>query len=113
MAVCAWFLERDEKAITMGLHLLPIWYDKNLTDHLAEYENCAKEMDELHFRKIDISDEIFIVNYDDYIGASTTNEIEYAKKLEKKIRWFTCDEIGRKVMIIINNFLENKLEAKP
>ncbi|KKK90129.1 hypothetical protein LCGC14_2726140, partial [marine sediment metagenome] len=26
MAVCAWLLEKEEKAITMGLHLLPQWY---------------------------------------------------------------------------------------
>lgn len=26
MAVCAWLLERDERAITLGLHLLPRWY---------------------------------------------------------------------------------------
>lgn len=102
MAVCAWILERDEKAITMGLHLLPEWYDENLTDHLAEHEKCAAEMDELHLRKIDLSDEIFVVNYNDYIGESTRKEVEYADKNDKNIRWFTHDEVGEKVKKIIH-----------
>ena len=58
MSVCAWIIERDEKAITMGLHLLPHWYNAP-ESHLAESENCAEEMDKLHLRKIDLADEIF------------------------------------------------------
>ena len=56
MAVCAWLIERDEGAITMGLHLLPQWYCKNeIPDHLAEHEGVAEKMDELHMRKIDMA----------------------------------------------------------
>ena len=102
MAVCAWILERDEKAITMGLHLLPEWYCKNkIPDHLAEHEGCASEMDELHLRKIDISDEIFVINFNDYIGESTKREIEYAKNKNKNIRWLTHDKVGEKVMDLL------------
>ena len=98
MAVCAWLIERDEKAITMGLHLLPEWYCQGeIPDHLAEHEGVASEMDTLHLRKIDLADEIFVVNFDDYIGTSTANEINYAFALGKKIRWFTHDEIGSKI----------------
>ena len=102
MAVCAWFLERDEKAITMGLHLLPEWYCKNeIPDHLAEHEGCAAEMDELHLHKINLSQEIFVVNYEDYIGSSTRKEIEYAMATGKPIRWFTHDPVGEKVRRLI------------
>ena len=87
MAVIAWKLERDEHAITMSLHLLPQWYAKDIPDHLAEHEGCAEEMDELHLRKIDISDEIFVVNWKGYIGKSTKREIEYAGKQGKPIRY--------------------------
>jgi len=87
MAVCAWLLEREEKAITMGLHLLPAWYSaEQIPDHLAEHEGVAEEMDELHLRKIGLSNEIFIVNYRDYIGDSTSREVHYAKEHGKKIR---------------------------
>ncbi|MFA6054024.1 MAG: hypothetical protein WC769_01490 [Thermodesulfovibrionales bacterium] len=44
MAVCAWLLERNEKVITMGLHLLPFWYsEEKIPDHLAEHEGVAAE----------------------------------------------------------------------
>jgi len=87
MAVIAWQLERDEHVITMSLHLLPQWYAKDIPNHLAEHEGVADAMDELHLRKIDISDEIFVVNYEDYIGNSTKKEIKYAKKQGKLIRY--------------------------
>lgn len=99
MAVCAWIIEREEKAITMGLHLLPGWYggDIPIPDHLAEHEGVAQAMDELHLKKIDLADEIFVVNRDDYIGESTNKEIQYAQKHDKTIRWYTHDEIGLRV----------------
>ena len=107
MAVCAWLIERDEQAVTMGLHLLPGWYSKkSMPDHLAEHEGVADAMDKLHLRKIDISDEIFIVNCRDYIGDSTANEIKYARENNKKIRWFSCDPVGKKVLNIIDNALK-------
>lgn len=55
MAVCAWIIERDEKAIALGLHLLPAWYPNIPDHHLAEHEGCAAEMDELHLRKVDLA----------------------------------------------------------
>lgn len=96
MAVCAWMIERDEHAIAMGLHLLPEWYCREeIPDHLAEHEGCAEAMDRLHLAKIDISDEIFVVNVQHYVGDSTRREVEYAMDKGKKIRWFTDDIIGR------------------
>jgi len=106
MAVCAWLIERDEKAIAFALHLLPEWYfEVNKIDgtggHLAEAENVAAEMDELHLRKIDLSDEIFVVNFASYIGNSTKREIDYAGKAGLLIRYFESDPIGVKVNEII------------
>ncbi len=40
----------------------------------------AELLGNLHFRKIDISDEIFVIDVNGYIGNSTKKEIEYAKK---------------------------------
>ena len=48
----------------------------------------TKEMlDDMHKRKIDMSDEIFVINVGGYIGDSTCSEIEYAKANGKKIRY--------------------------
>ena len=48
----------------------------------------TKEMlDDMHKRKIDMADEIFVVNVDGYIGESTKSEITYAKETGKKINY--------------------------
>lgn len=42
-------------------------------------------LDDIHKRKIDMADEIFVINKNGYIGSSTKSEIEYAKEHGKKI----------------------------
>lgn len=42
-------------------------------------------LDKIHRTKIDISDAIYVVNIDGYIGSSTRNEIEYAIKNGKEV----------------------------
>ena len=44
-------------------------------------------LDDMHKRKIDMADEIFVINVDGYIGESTRSEIEYARKNGKIIRY--------------------------
>lgn len=44
-------------------------------------------LDELHKRKIDLADEILVLNVGGYIGESTQSEIEYAKNHGKPIRY--------------------------
>ena len=46
----------------------------------------TKEMlDDMHLRKIDMADEIFVINVDGYIGESTKREIAFAEKTGKKV----------------------------
>lgn len=50
--------------------------------------NGNKErVDELHLRKIDMSDEILVLNVDNYTGKSTRREIAYAQEHGKRVRW--------------------------
>ncbi len=44
---------------------------------------------ETHFKRIEVSDAIFVVNVNNYIGNSTNLEIEYAKNLGKEIIYYT------------------------
>lgn len=54
----------------------------------SEYLEVLKvKLDWLHQRKIDLADEILVLNVDGYIGDSTRQEIEYAKENGKHIRW--------------------------
>lgn len=101
MAVCAWLIERDERAISMGLHLLPSWYPNCPDHHLAEHEGVAAEMDDLHLRKIDLADEIFVVDLHGYVGSSCSNEIRYAITAGKPVRYYTSDPIGGRVDAMI------------
>ena len=48
----------------------------------------TKEMlDDMHKRKIDMADEIYVINVGGYIGSSTKSEIEYANATGKGIRY--------------------------
>ena len=44
-------------------------------------------LDEMHKRKIDMADEIYVINVGGYIGSSTKSEIEYAKKTGKTVKY--------------------------
>ena len=49
--------------------------------------NIKKMLDDMHKRKIDMADEIFVINKNGYIGSSTKSEIEYALKTNKKVNY--------------------------
>jgi len=44
-------------------------------------------LDDMHKRKIDMADEIYVINVGGYIGTSTKSEIEYAKATGKTVRY--------------------------
>ena len=44
-------------------------------------------LDDMHRQKIDMADEIFVINVGGYIGDSTRKEIEYAKREGKIIKY--------------------------
>jgi hypothetical protein len=55
--------------------------------HLAEKEGCQEIFDELHKRKIDLADEVLILNVGGYIGESTRSELKYAQEHGKGVRF--------------------------
>ena len=97
-AIKRWEFERTGEAICLMINYLPQWYWEKegykTSDHLGEQYGNKNILDELHFRKIDISDEVFIINKNGYIGDSTKNEIEYAKKIGKPV--FYMEDIHEK-----------------
>lgn len=58
-----------------------------------ENEFFKNELDEMHLAKIDMSDEIFVINNGGYIGRSTQLAIAYAKATNKVIR--SLEPIGK------------------
>ncbi len=52
------------------------------------WKECTKEMlDDMHKRKIDLADEIYVINVGGYIGDSTRSEIEYAQHSGKAVNY--------------------------
>lgn len=118
VAAVGWIIERNESAIVLNMHLLPWWYSgkDGPKDHLAEFEDCSMQMDALHMRKIDMADEIFVVDAQDkdgpYIGSSTTLEVAYAIKTGKKVRYFSKEDWIRKEVHGRMQTSIDKLEGK-
>ena len=59
--------------------------------------NTKIMLDDMHKRKIDMADEIFVINVDGYIGDSTKSEIDYAKQHHKKVRYLVHPLIGKRI----------------
>ena len=79
---------REQKRLTLEGNIV---ISVGLFGHSGDAEVCTnktKEMlDDMHKRKIDMADEIFVINKDKYIGSSTKSEIEYAIKTGKKANY--------------------------
>ena len=63
--------------------------DEEVWDGMDEgtLSKTKKMLDEMHKRKIDMADEIYVINVGGYIGESTRSEIEYAEMHDKKVRY--------------------------
>ena len=48
-------------------------------------------LDDIHKRKIDMADAIYVINKNGYIGSSTRSEIQYALRLGKQIIYMEDD----------------------
>ena len=79
------FIKIQEKLTLEGnVVLTPNFFSNmNITKDSKTKEMLAK----IHMQKIDMSDEIYVINVDGYIGESTKSEIEYAKMNGKKISY--------------------------
>lgn len=55
-------------------------------------QDVADRLDELHMRKIDLADWVFVLNVSGYIGDSTRAEIEYARAHEKPVEFLEPEE---------------------
>ena len=54
----------------------------------ADYDATKEQLDALHLRKIDLADEVLVLNADDYIGDSTKRELFHARRHGKLVRWW-------------------------
>lgn len=63
----------------------------NVFAHGGDHEACnpgmRKMLKEMQIQKIDMSDEIFVINPEVILGESTKEQIEYAKIMGKKVSY--------------------------
>lgn len=64
-----------------------VTYDSGLDPQHVDLQ-LKRQLDELHRRKIDLSDEVLVVNVHGYVGSSTREEIRYARRTGKPVRWY-------------------------
>lgn len=53
----------------------------------VDWSHVKPMLDELHLKKIDLADEVLILNVQHYIGQSTRRELDYAMAQGKRIRF--------------------------
>lgn len=82
------FMSVQKKLTLDGYIVISVGLFGHSGDHKV-WTNGTKEMlDDMHKRKIDMADEIFVINVDGYIGSSTRSEIEYAKLKGLPIKYY-------------------------
>lgn len=89
---CEAFQQANYKETMAGKIVLSVGFypHSQLQAHGQEVGCSDKQklkLDELHKRKVEIADEVLILNVGGYIGNSTREEIEHAIKHRKVIRW--------------------------
>lgn len=81
------FRQANLRETLAGKIVLSIGCDFKSDDALGLTEEDKARMDELHLRKIDLADEVLILNVGGYIGESTGRELKYAESRGKRVRF--------------------------
>ena len=82
------FIQTNRDLTAQGIIVLSVgWFNHDHLTTAPPTEEQKVMLDELHKRKIDLSDEILVLNVDGYIGDSTRSEIEYAQANNKVIKY--------------------------
>ncbi len=75
---------QEELTLDGNIVFIPNFFN-NLKGEINK--ETKKMLDEMHRQKIDMSNEVYVINCGGYIGESTKSEIEYAKANGKMISY--------------------------
>lgn len=78
-----------EENIVISVGLFGHSGDSEVWENMDEgtLTKTKETLDDMHKRKIDMADEIFVINVGGYIGSSTKSEIEYAIATGKEVKY--------------------------
>ena len=81
------FMETQKRLTLEGNIVISVGLFGHSGDDEVWTEGTKEMLDDMHKRKIDMADGIFVINVGGYIGASTRSEIDYAKATGKEVRY--------------------------
>ena len=79
------FMETQKRLTLEGNIVISVGLFGHSGDEEVWTEGIKEMLDDMHKRKIDMADEIYVINVGRYIGSSTRSEIEYATVLGKPV----------------------------
>jgi hypothetical protein len=82
------FYEMQKKLTLEGNIVISVGMFGHSGDEEVWKPGIKEMLDDMHLRKIDMADEIFVINVGGYIGESTTREIAYATAHGKKVNYY-------------------------
>jgi len=81
------FLETQKRLTLAGNIVISVGLFGHSGDNEVWSDGTKEMLDDMHKRKIDMADSIYVINVGGYIGESTRSEIEYAQKNGKKVEY--------------------------
>jgi NAD(P)H-nitrite reductase large subunit len=81
------FMELQKKLTLQKNIVISVGLFGHSGDNEVWNEDIKEMLDDMHKRKIDMADEIFVINKNGYIGSSTLSEIQYAVKTNKQVNY--------------------------
>ena len=86
------FIETQKRLTLKGCIVISVGLFGHAGDAEVWEEGTKEMLDDMHKRKIDMADGIFVINRNGYIGNSTRSEIEYAIAHGKSIEYLEAPE---------------------
>jgi len=81
------FFEAQKRLTLEGCIVISVGLFGHSGDQEVWSEGVKEMLDDMHKRKIDMADEIYVINVGGYIGSSTRSEIEYAMAAGKQVNY--------------------------
>ena len=81
------FMEAQKRLTLEGNIVISVGLFGNFSDDEVWTEDTKELLDDIHKRKIDMADKIYVINVGWYIGSSTASEIKYAQATGKPIKY--------------------------
>ena len=87
------FIATQKRLSLQGCIVISVGLFGHSGDEEVSRPGVKEMLDDMHLRKIDMADEVMVINPGGYIGQSTRREIEYAKSVGKPVNYLCAENI--------------------